>query len=250
VVDKYGDSAIIHITGGEPSVVKWLYPYIRETGDNVRYHLNTNAYITPPYEHVKRLKVSLDNCDGAYWNRLVGVSNAFSTVLSNIEKSLKYTTVSLTYTLTRENYLDAPAFARYIGRTLGSNLYAIFFSVYKGNDPRFMITDGDADNFFAYVLPELYSELDTESTNLLKETIDEKIRLIQGVRFPGNLDHRICYLSMSERVIAPDGEEYTCSHLYRDGVRSEEPIKFEQCLYGCNRRLVKFNEEVERRLEK
>jgi MoaA/NifB/PqqE/SkfB family radical SAM enzyme len=248
VIEKYGDSAIIHITGGEPSTVKWLYPLIRENGHKYRFHLNTNAYITPPYEHVKRLKISMDDCNGLTWNKLVGVSDAFDTVIGNIRKSVRYTIVSLTYTLTRENYKKAPEFAKFINDTFGNDLYAVFFSVYKGTNSRFMITDDDSHYFFTHILPELQTILPKESLALLNETIDEKIRLINGVRFPGNLDNRKCYLSMSERVIAPNGEEYTCSHLYRDNVYLGGPTKDEKCLYGCNRRLVKFNEEVEKRL--
>jgi organic radical activating enzyme len=248
IVKKYGESAIIHITGGEPSVVKWLYPYLKKHGHEYRFNLNTNAYITPPYESVKRLKVSMDDYDEFRWNGLVGVNNAFKTVLDNIKKSLRHTTVSITYTLTRENYYNAVNFVDFAKKEFGKDLYAIFFSVYKGNNPRFMITDNDADVFFNYELPALRSSLPAESLSLLTETIDEKRRLIQGVRFPGNLSNSDCYISMTERVISPECKEYGCSHLYRDGVLIDLPYKHEKCLYGCNRRLVRFNEDVERRL--
>ena len=59
ILAKYGESAIIHITGGEPSVVPWLYPLLETLPDKYRIHLNTNAYIKPPAKFVKRLKVSL-----------------------------------------------------------------------------------------------------------------------------------------------------------------------------------------------
>ncbi len=53
IVKRYGKTSIIHITGGEPSVVKWLYPYLEKHGSSNRFHLNTNAYITPPSKSVK-----------------------------------------------------------------------------------------------------------------------------------------------------------------------------------------------------
>ena len=249
IVKKYGETSIIHITGGEPSVVKWLYPYIRKHGKDFKFNLNTNAYITPPYKYINRLKISMDDCNEPYWNKLVGVSDAFKTVVENIKKSLKYTTVSITYTLTRENYRSAINFVNFTKKEFGDDLYAVFFSVYKGSNPRFMITDEDVDNFFEYELPAIRSVLPKESLSLLNETLDEKIRLIKGVRFPGNLDNPLCYLSLSERVIDPHGYEYTCSHLYRDGIYTSLPVKFDKCLYGCNRRLVKFNEEVEKKLK-
>ncbi len=80
ILAKYGGSAIIHITGGEPSTVSWLYPFLNENKDKFRFHLNTNCYIPPPASSVKRLKVSLDSCDENYWNFLVG-RNAFDKVV-------------------------------------------------------------------------------------------------------------------------------------------------------------------------
>ena len=245
VVEKYGATAIIHITGGEPSVVPWLYPFLRENGGKYRFHLNTNAYITPPYKSVRRLKVSLDHFDPKTWDCLVGRDGAFNAVVSNIKRAIPYTITSITYTLTKKNYRDAIAFAKFTNREF-KGLYALFFSVYKGTNPDYAITGVDADNYFSSVLPQLESELPKESLALIRETIDEKRRLIQGIRFPENFKNiKTCYLSMSERVISPAGEEYTCSHLYRDKIYKLKPDKDVRCLYGCNRRLVQFNEDVE-----
>jgi len=85
IVKEYGNKAIIHITGGEPSTVKWLYPYLEKNGGLYRFHLNTNAYLMPPSKCVKRLKVSLDSFDETYWNSLVG-KNAFNQVVGNIKR--------------------------------------------------------------------------------------------------------------------------------------------------------------------
>ena len=243
IVERYGGGAIIHITGGEPSVVPWLYPFLRTYGGQFRFHLNTNAFIPPPAESVKRLKVSLDHFDAAYWDKLVGRSGAFDTVCGNIKRASELTTTTITYTLTKENFKDAPRFARFAAEQFPS-LYAVFFSIYKGCNPAFALTAEDADLFFEKVLSELETELGPESLALIRETIDEKRRLVGGVRFPEQSQSGVCYLSMSERVVSPQGEEFTCSHLYRDGVFLSTPMKHDKCLYGCNRRLVKFNEEV------
>ena len=252
VLDNYGDSAIIHITGGEPSTIPWLYPLIEATGNRYRFHLNTNAYITPPSEFVKRLKISLDHYDAAYWDCLVGCSGAFGKVVNNIKNSINNTVVSLTYTLTKENYKDSINFTKFSNKEF-PGLYALFFSVYKGTDPRYFMDDKTAEDFFNNVLPKLQNELPPESLSLIKETIDEKRRIMQGVRFPQNIyiteNSNKCYISMSERVVSPEGEEFTCSHLYRDKIHSIQPIKNIKCLYGCNRRLVEFNEQVQRELQ-
>jgi len=246
ILNKYGDSSIIHITGGEPSVVSWLYGFLNDNKNNFRFHLNTNMYIMPPVKAVKRLKVSLDSCDKEYWNNLVG-RNAFDRVVKNIKNATQDTVVSITYTLTKQNYKDVVKFAEFCNKEF-PDIYAIFFSVYKGIDERFVLSDNDAEYFFANILPDLMPILNHESARLIEETIDEKLRLMKGIRFKQNCDGKICYLSMSERVFSPNGNEYTCSHLYRDGVYMKVPQKHIKCRYGCNRRLVAFNEEIQKRL--
>ncbi len=248
MLSKYGRSAIIHITGGEPSTVKWLYPFVNTQGCNYKFHLNTNAFIMPPAKSIKRLKVSLDSHNSEYWNNLVG-KNAFDTVVKNIKKAIPETIVSITYTITKQNYKEAVTFVEFCN-TEFPGLYAVFFSIYKGSDRRFVLSNSDADYFFNKVIPKLNKVLDKESASLLSETIDEKIRLVKGIRFKQNCDGATCYLSMSERVFAPDGLEYTCSHLYRDGIYMQTPQKHVKCRYGCNRRLVAFNEEVQKAFEK
>lgn len=246
IIKTYGNDAIIHITGGEPSIVKWLYPFIETNGPLYKIHLNTNAYIKPPVG-AKRLKISLDSHKRDYWNSVVGKDDAFDTVVQNIKESCKHAITSITYTLSHENFMDAPDFIDFCKKEF-DGLYAIFFSVYKGTKDRFAFTTQDIDTFFSDVLPIMKQKLDPESLALLEETLDEKRRLIAGVRFPQNSDDRPCYLSMSERVFDTSGNEYFCSHLYRDGILGTTPSKHEKCKYGCNRRLVEFNEIVERHL--
>jgi len=246
VLDKYGDNALFHITGGEPSTVPWLYPTLKKLGDKYRFHLNTNAFIYPPAKYVKRLKISLDHYNGEIWDKIVG-RRAFERVVNNIKRASKDAVTSITYTLSKKNYRDSVEFAKFANREFPS-LYATFFSVYKGTNPEYAIVDEDIDIFFNEVLPKLEAELPTESLALIHETIDEKKRLIQGERFPSNGACGLCYISMSERVISPEGKEFTCSHLYRDHIFSTEPIKYRECIYGCNRRLVMFNDMVKERL--
>lgn len=246
VIDRYGGDAIIHITGGEPSIVPWLYPTLEDYADLCRFHLNTNAYVMPPYNAVQRLKVSLDSCDKEYWNTLVG-REAFDTVVENIKVASRHTVTSITYTLTRENYQEAPKFIEFANREF-PDIYALFFSVYKGTNARFVFADSDIDEFFKRTVPRMYELLGEESRALLQETLVNKQRLIAGVRFPTNDLSQPCYLSMSERVISPSGEEFTCSHLYRDGLQGHGVRKCGNCLYGCNQRLVDFNNLVARQL--
>ena len=245
IIHKYPE-AIIHITGGEPSVVDWLYPYLIAHGDRFKFHLNTNCVIPPPAKSIKRLKVSLDSCESQYWNSLVG-RNVFDKVVSNIKNSLSQTVTSITYTMTRENYQSIPKFIEFI-RSDFSGLYAIFFSVYKGTNPDFAFTAEDVETFFNVIRPQMTERLDSESRALFEETIDEKFRLISGVRFPEN-EKTTCYISLSERVFDFDGTESACSHLFRDGIKNSPGQKDQKCLYGCNRRLVAFNQEVTAKLK-
>jgi MoaA/NifB/PqqE/SkfB family radical SAM enzyme len=242
IVRGYGDTAILHITGGEPSTVAWLYPYLREHGGRYRFHLNTNAVLPPPATSVRRLKVSLDSCDAAYWNALVG-RDVFDRVVKNIQAAIPHTVVSITYTMTRENFRAIPGFIRFAQQEF-PGVYALFFSVYKGSDRRFAFGPSEADEFFVKIKPRMESLLDPESRALLVETLAEKRRIMQGERFPENRTGR-CWLSLSERVFLANGAMSYCSHLVRDGISLGSADKHDKCCYGCNRRLVAFNEYVQ-----
>lgn len=243
IVKKYSKDAIIHITGGEPSIVNYLYNYIDNT--EAKFHLNSNCYLTPPI-NIKRLKVSLDSPNEEYINNLVGVKDAFSKIVDNIKFACNYTTVSITCVLSKETYLDLPKMVDFCNKEF-PKLYALFFSVYKGTDKRFMMDNKDIDIFFKSIMPQLKEKLNAESLWLLNETLDEKKRILHGIRFPENKLNEKCYLSLSERVFDCDGNEYRCSHLFRDGIKNHNS-KVTECQYGCNRKLVKFNQEVEKLL--
>jgi len=241
IVQQYRNSAIIHITGGEPSMVKWLYDYLDH--QEGRFHLNTNAYIKPP-RNVQRLKISLDSPDERYINQLVGVNGAFEKIIRNIKLACEYTVTSITCVLSRQNYMEIPRMVEFCNKEF-PKLYALFFSVYKGTNPKFLMDKDDVDRFFGKIIPAIKPKLNQESLWLLNETLDEKFRVLQGKRFPENEINNKCYLSLSERVFDCSGKEYRCSHLFRDGILTNDSLKTQECKYGCNRKLVKFNQTVE-----
>lgn len=245
IVKKYGKDAIIHITGGEPSCVEWLYDFI-ENNYGYRFNLNTNAYKKPP-RNVNRMKISLDSYNARYFDKLVGVKGAFVKVVNNIIYATEYSTTSITMTITKENYKHILGFIEFCN-VMFPKLYAIFFSVYKGTDPKFMIDEKIGSEFFRDIKPRMLEKLNDESKDLLVETLDEKRRLIEGVRFPEN-GYDKCYLSLSEKTIDYQGKEYTCSHLFRDKVFSTTDKKYPECKYGCNRKLVLFNQKVQELLK-
>lgn len=247
---RYGKDCIYHITGGEPSVVAWLYPAIYNLGlKGYRINLNTNCYIQPPAYFIERCKVSLDSFSAEECNNLYGVPRAFETVCKNIKIASKDCDLSITFTMGAHNYRKAPLFAWWSLREFPDQM-ATFFSIYKGTDPRFAWTEDTVEDFWTNVRPLLIENLgDTESGELFHETCTTKRRVSQGTRFIENsVVGKPCYLSLSERVVSPTGKIYGCSHLYRDGIYTNDGRKHEKCSYGCNLRLVKFNEEVERRI--
>lgn len=239
ISDKYGKEAILHITGGEPSLVKWLYPFIDRT-PNIRFHLNTNGYIKPPY-NIKRLKVSLDTFDRNKFKEITQI-DGFDKVMKNIKEATNYTLVSITYVLSKKTYREAPKFMRFC-RSEFPKLYAVFFSCYKGNHPEFVMNNKEIDEFWSQTRFDLEQFMDKESLWLFRNTLDEKRRIIQGSRFPEN-KQGICYLSMSERIYDYSGNVSNCSHLYRDKVCRLTNNKESVCTYGCNRKLVRFNQDV------
>jgi MoaA/NifB/PqqE/SkfB family radical SAM enzyme len=251
VVAQYGKDAIIHITGGEPSVVPWLYEdliSLKEQMPYLRLNLNTNCFLQPPSECLNRLKVSLDHWHPATWDKIVGVPGAFNVVVKHIQEASELTTTSITCTLSHWNLWEAESIA-YFCRTHFPKLYAVFFSIYKGSNPIFVFTEKDIKEFFSNIRPGLSEALDPESRALLDMTLTQEARMSQGQRFIQDLAEP-CWLSLTERVITPEGNELTCSHLYRDGIFKTEPTKHPCCLYGCNQRLVTFNELVTRNLKK
>jgi MoaA/NifB/PqqE/SkfB family radical SAM enzyme len=244
VVKQYGKQAIIHITGGEPSCVPWLYEYMDSCQDST-FNLNTNAFIKPPM-NVKRMKISFDTCNKEIFNKLVGV-DAFDCVVKNIKEACKRSTVSLTCVLTKQTYNKTIELAKYCAEEF-PGMYALFFSIYKGTDPDLLMTKEEIDTFYDIIRPDLEKELNTESFELLRETLDRKSRIEQGMRFPENDLSQPCYISITERIVAPTGDMYLCSHLYRDNILETKPRKHPRCSYGCNTRLVKFNNDVHKGL--
>jgi len=244
VIKKY-NKAIIHITGGEPSIVRWLYPFI-EKNKGVRFHLNTNAFVSPP-NNIKRLKISLDSHKKDYYNHLVGVS-AFDRVVKHIKMFSKKVVTSVTCVLTKETYKDTPELMKFCRKEFPS-LYAVFFTAYKGTDKKILLSTKDVDYFFKIIKPKLEKQMNRESLSLFRETLDEKRRLLRGIRFPENKLSTPCYLSMSEKVVDWNGNRFCCSHLFRDNIFYNRPQKHKKCKFGCNRRLVKFNEEVEKEIK-
>jgi MoaA/NifB/PqqE/SkfB family radical SAM enzyme len=226
-----------------------LYPLIEEKSKDYNFHLNTNAFIAPPSKSVKRLKVSLDSTNGTKWNDIVGRAGAWERVVQNIKEACNDTTVSITFTLSKKTFREAVDFSNFCSKEF-PNLYAVFFSVYKGNNPEYELSKEDADEFFSNIYPKLIPTLNIESRSLIEETIDEKRRLMSGTRFEQNIPSGICYLAMSERVVTPTGMVSTCSHLYRDRIIRDTIEKHSKCQYGCNRRLVAFNEEVFKRISR
>lgn len=245
IVRKYRNDAIIHITGGEPSVVDWLYDYLEH--QEGRFHLNTNAYMTPP-KNIARLKISLDSYKENYTDNLVGTTGAFKRIIKNIKYGSEYTITSITCVLSKENYLDLPRFVDFCNSEF-PKLYAIFFSVYKGTNARFVMNSEEVNELFTKIFPKIKLKLNKESLWLLNETLDEKRRILTGERFPENKINKKCYLSLSERVFDCNGKEYRCSHLFRDNILSNNSLKTKECKYGCNRKLVRFNQEVEEKLK-
>lgn len=245
IVKKHGSDAIIHITGGEPGVVPWLYEYLERT-PGVRFHLNTNAFVSPP-GNVQRLKISLDSHNEQCFDELVHVRGAFKKVVASLQECSKSTVTSITCVLSKQTYTQAPEFMRFIRREI-PNLYAVFFSCYKGDNPDFAMSEKDAETFFEKIRPELEAAMDKESLELFRETASEKFRIFGKKRFPENQVGQPCYLSLSERVYNHKGEQFRCSHLFRDNVFGSDSLVHPECMIGCNRRLVKFNEDVAQKL--
>jgi len=279
IVSEYAEmgGGIVHVTGGEPTVVRDFPTYIREAAKfpAINFHLNTNLYNDLLSEEllptVRRLKVSLDTHDPRYFNGVCNRAGAFERVVANldrvhhlIERGQAQTIVSLTYTVTRENYAGIPAFLRMYGARW-PRFYAAFFSAYKGLDPRFALTPEETADLFDTIVPQIDALGDLETRSLWHASHEART-FHDRERFPENRSHP-CHLQLSELVIDETGGLWNCSHLYRDKVPgtglnirdahlrhlfaaakggiASYPLA-DQCLYGCNKKLTTFNAVVER----
>lgn len=257
---------ILHITGGEPSVVKWLPDGISRCPSNVTVNFNTNCYKLMPlntYNRIGRIKVSLDTDNAIYFNELVNKNKAFETVINNLNKlSFKAKDISITYTMTKQNYANIPNFLKFFYTKL-PRMYAVFFSTYKGNNKDFVFSEDDMEKFWGITVPqmkELFIENNDQESLWLFENSYNQDTLRSDIRFPENLSTS-CYLSKSELVVNENGDTWRCSHLFRDKVDNSglnikdyslnyihnniEIEQNEKCLYGCNLKLINFNKQVE-----
>jgi len=270
---------IIHITGGEPTTVSYLRDLatFTERFRNIDLHLNSNfldiSNIMDVLYIFKRIKVSLDTCNELDFDSTTCVRRSFKNVISNLRYLHDniildgHPVVSITNTVTRKNYKTIPAFLDFYYKNFPA-FYAVFFSSYKGRNTEFEFSKDDIEILFNDIVPVMDMKMsknkDTESKLLFHSSHDKKTFSCCD-RFPENKYTR-CYIQLSEMLIDSIGDIYNCSHLFRDGRgktglnicddhigilhkisknnQSNIPIS-DKCLYGCNKKLVSFNEAVE-----
>jgi len=285
IIREYSEmgGGIIHITGGEPSIIHDFTKYIIESTkyNNIDFHLNTNFYknVIPDdlFKIIKRLKVSLDSSDANHFNHICSVKNAFEKVTENldyvhdlIKRGITDTLVSLTYTVTRQNFRLILGFLR-MYYTRWPKFYATFFSSYKGVNPNFVFQDSEIKELFESIVPKMNrmtEQYGDNETRMLFQMSHGAETFIQGNRFPDN--NKIpCYLCLSEMCIDEDGYIWNCSHLFRDKIPhtglnimnghlsdlsnlAKQNITIpvnKKCLYGCNKKLVRYNIKVHEELQ-
>lgn len=283
MVKEYSDmgGGVLHITGGEPTVVKFfdeIFPCVAEYS-NIELHVNTNCLkqlTLEQYRSIKRLKVSLDTTDAEYFNKITQVKNAFERVTANLDYihdnvvvPFGTPTVSLTYTVTRQNYKEIPNFLRMYYKRW-PKFYAVFFSSYKGVGNDFLLDREEINELFTEIVPQLRAlteENNDAETKVLFDTAHDVETFDPRIRFPVNAELP-CWIQLSEIAINEAGEVWNCSHLLRDKVPNtglniadghladivsaakdqfSVPLS-KECLFGCNRKLQTFNKYVNDRL--
>jgi len=235
---RAGKGGIVHITGGEPSLVPWIYDEIRQNKDLTKFAWNSNLLRLPPddvLEALFRIKTSLDDYHADRWNTLVG-GDFFDTVVANIKWAIRVTKhVSVSFVATHQSAHRFDNFIRFCQDEF-PGLFSISASFYKGNENAELSLDQDD----LAILFEHADLLDSTSKQIFYSTHDSNKN-----EFPENLQIP-CYLSMSERLFDEFGREFFCSHLFRDGVMAPgRPGLDHHCVTGCNARFYKFNKEIQ-----
>ena len=75
---------------------------------------------------------------------VVGVNDAFNKIVKHIKFACEYTTTSITCVLSKQNYKEIPKMVKFCNKEF-PKLYALFFSVYKGVNPDFLMDKDDVD---------------------------------------------------------------------------------------------------------
>lgn len=263
--------SIIHFTGGEPT----LYPELMDALEYAKLlglttSMNTNSFVKIDTTLVDKLKTSFDTCDRDTFNNIMGC-DSFDKVVNNMKAystEMKDKMLSITAVLNRQTYKHMVELAEFVMTEF--DVYNLYYSNYKGNDPEFAFTDEEIEDMFENYIPktlEVFKKHGHDySVKQLSLYSEEDFRNT-AERFPMNRTLP-CYIQLSEMSIDIDGDCHNCSHLFRDKVKpivavsvkdnslkgAFDMMKFylngnytflsEKCLDGCNCNLIGFNQVV------
>jgi MoaA/NifB/PqqE/SkfB family radical SAM enzyme len=273
IIDDYSDmnGKTIHFTGGEPTVYKYFEEacaYAKSKGLTVTS--NTNGLKRVDTSNIDKFKTSFDTCYSDKFDKMVG-TKSFDKVVENMKiysKELDKKMISITAVLNKNTYKDMLALVQFVEENF--NVYNLYFSNYKGNDPEYAFTDDEIDDMFENYIPAVLDFFkktgNTYSHKQLElykphDFVNKKERFEINKTLP-------CTIQLSEMTIDIDGNCHNCSHLFRDGVRPDENINVNNmslkdcfhkiksnlggnytclddfCLSGCNTNLIGFNQTV------
>lgn len=238
ICNRAGKNGVVHITGGEPMTVSWLEDELTKNKGVTRFALNTNMVILPKLETLQsifRLKMSLDNYESS--NRKEHYSKK---IISNIKIAIKHVKYSsICYTATHENVSRLDNFISFC-KSEFPELFSLSVSFYKGENNNLALTKSDIEKLF----------ITSEKLDPISKQIFLQTHRPTGNFFPDNIKIP-CYLSLTERLYDEKGQEYFCSHLYRDHVIPPgNPGKDPHCITGCNARFYQYNKEINEELAK
>lgn len=275
IIDEYVEMGgrTIHFTGGEPTVVPYIeeiFLYAKSKGLTVS--ANTNAYKRVNTENIDKFKTSFDTPYADKFNTTVGMG-AFEKVVENMKiysKEMKGKMLSITAVLNRKTYEYMLELAKFVHENF--EVYNLYYSNYKGSNPKFAFTDEEIEDMFVNHIPKVLEFFEqTGNTYSYKQLSFYKREDFRDVDFRFEENRHIpCYIQLSELTIDVDGNCYDCSHLYRDGVEPDVIVNVkndtlencfrrrkkryedvssmicisEKCLNGCNKNLIGFNKAV------
>lgn len=273
IIDDFSEMGgrIIHFTGGEPTIYKkfeYICEYAKSKGLTVSS--NTNALKLISTENVDKLKASFDTSDADFFNKTVG-TKSFDQVVENMKvysSGMDGKMLSITAVLNRQTYKGMLPLVKFVQENF--KVYNLYFSNYKGSNPEYGFTDDEITDMFENYIPEVL-DFFLKTGN---EYSHRQLSLYKPHDFVNKLErfeeNRIvpCTIQLSEMTIDIHGNCYNCSHLYRDGVRPDNPINVNDmhlkdcffelktrlkgnytllhdfCLSGCNTNLIGFNKTV------
>jgi hypothetical protein len=180
--------------------------------------------------------------------------------------------ISITAVLNKTTYKNMIELSKFVEENF--DVYNLYFSNYKGNDPKYAFSNEEINDMFENYIPKVLEYFKETENNYSFKQLSQYHKYDfenKEERFELNKTQP-CTIQLSEMTIDTYGNVHNCSHLYRDFVKPNILLNVKEdtvgncfmklkenlngcytfldkkCLSGCNTNLIGFNYQVQKQL--